>query len=334
MADLLTDDDLDELALSARQGGADPGSVIDQLVAAVNERRLADPADETYAFGLAAEIAEQTGDLNRAVEYARLAASSARGADYHHASHARLLLLAGREAEGQALLESLRPYLVDDYLVAETVLNALQETGRLEQALEWSSTALEQAYPRMVELSKNPDDREYQLAAMVTFELASRRRDLREELSLPMDEFDGRVEELQSAAAALGEPDDFDESDAVLALFWPRRDLDQLLAAAPELSTVYGSTWDEHRTKVEGAMAMLSATGVPSLALMEGSFDRLVGFAAARGGPISDEQLRDEYAGTIDELQSWPPAKGQPCWCGSGLKYRECCQPRSDLANV
>jgi hypothetical protein len=333
MADLLTDDDLDDLAQSAREG-ADPASVIAALLAVVTEQRLADPADETYAFGLAAEIAERGGDLNRAVEYARLAASSARGEDYHHASHARLLLLAGRDAEGLALLDSLRPYLVDDYMVAESVLEALQESGRLEQALEWSSAALEQAFPRWVELSKNPDDREYRQAAMVTFELASRRRDLREELGLPLDEYDGRVETLQSAAVALGEDDDFDESDAVLALFWPQRDFDQLMGAAPELSTVFGATWDEHRAKVEGAMAMLSATGVPSLALMEGSFDRLVGFAAARGGPITDDQVRDEYAGTIDELQSWPPPKGLPCWCGSGLKYRECCLPRSVVAHV
>ena len=81
-------------------------------------------------------------------------------------------------------------------------------------------------------------------------------------------------------------------------------------------------------------MAMLSATGVPALGLMEASFDELVAFAAARHGRITDEALRDEYVSTIEEIQAWPPPSNLPCWCGSGVKYKKCCLPRSRMAHV
>ncbi|MGO9505871.1 MAG: SEC-C metal-binding domain-containing protein, partial [Mycobacterium sp.] len=24
-------------------------------------------------------------------------------------------------------------------------------------------------------------------------------------------------------------------------------------------------------------------------------------------------------------MASWPPGRNQPCWCGSGRKYKKCC---------
>ncbi|MFC6581654.1 SEC-C metal-binding domain-containing protein [Planomonospora parontospora] len=24
----------------------------------------------------------------------------------------------------------------------------------------------------------------------------------------------------------------------------------------------------------------------------------------------------------------WPPERNDPCWCGSGRKYKQCCRPR------
>jgi uncharacterized protein YecA (UPF0149 family) len=25
------------------------------------------------------------------------------------------------------------------------------------------------------------------------------------------------------------------------------------------------------------------------------------------------------------QLTAWPPGRNQPCWCGSGRKYKKCC---------
>jgi SEC-C motif len=327
MADMLTDEDLEGLAHSAREG-ADPATVIAALLAAVDGDRLADPDDATYALSLAADIAEEHGDLQGALAHSQRALSAG-GDNYHRATHARLLLLAGRDAEGMAILDELRPRMADDYMAAEGVLEALHESGRTEQAIEWSTAALGQAYPVWTGLG--PDDPGYERATMVAFRLTALRANLRRELGLPEDDLDHRVSGLQAAVGELRREDEFDDTDAVMALFWPQADFVQLLARAPELSTVYGSDWDEHRSKVEGAMAMLSATGVPSLGLMEASLNDLSAFAAIRGSSITDEELRDEYAGTIDEILAWPPPRNLPCWCGSGQTYQTCCLPRAQL---
>ena len=48
---------------------------------------------------------------------------------------------------------------------------------------------------------------------------------------------------------------------------------------------------------------------------------------------------RAEYAAHLaaqgdPSLISWPPDRNQPCWCGSGRKYKKCCAaPTSDDAN-
>jgi uncharacterized protein YecA (UPF0149 family) len=42
------------------------------------------------------------------------------------------------------------------------------------------------------------------------------------------------------------------------------------------------------------------------------------------------EQARAGYAASMNinnpgELIAWPPGRNQPCWCGSGRKYKKCC---------
>ena len=45
-------------------------------------------------------------------------------------------------------------------------------------------------------------------------------------------------------------------------------------------------------------------------------------------------EVRAEYAahlaaGADPDVVSWPPGRNQPCWCGSGLKYKKCCATTS-----
>ena len=61
-------------------------------------------------------------------------------------------------------------------------------------------------------------------------------------------------------------------------------------------------------------------------ALVVGSVADLVAVAAATGRPADARALHDEYVG-VDDLP-WPPGRNDPCWCGSGGKYKKCCLPR------
>ena len=45
-------------------------------------------------------------------------------------------------------------------------------------------------------------------------------------------------------------------------------------------------------------------------------------------------EARAEYAahlaaGADSDVVSWPPGRNQPCWCGSGHKYKNCCDATS-----
>ena len=82
----MTSDELDELGHESFRV-QDPEQIVAELVAAVDERRLADPDDDVYALSLAAEISDRAGGLPAAVVYAQRAAGLARerGLGYGHA---------------------------------------------------------------------------------------------------------------------------------------------------------------------------------------------------------------------------------------------------------
>ena len=55
--------------------------------------------------------------------------------------------------------------------------------------------------------------------------------------------------------------------------------------------------------------------------------DKLQAIADARGMSVSklSRKVLDEDPGVI----AWPPGRNQPCWCGSGRKYKKCCAATS-----
>jgi uncharacterized protein YecA (UPF0149 family) len=64
--------------------------------------------------------------------------------------------------------------------------------------------------------------------------------------------------------------------------------------------------------------------------------DRFLSWCEERGAEPADS--RPQYAAELaplhdDSLLSWPPARNQRCWCGSGRKYKKCCgAPGSGIA--
>jgi hypothetical protein len=39
--------------------------------------------------------------------------------------------------------------------------------------------------------------------------------------------------------------------------------------------------------------------------------------------------IDDTDADPVGEPLTWPPGRNDPCWCGSGTKYKKCCLPRA-----
>ncbi|MFI7594051.1 SEC-C domain-containing protein [Micromonospora sp. NPDC049359] len=323
MPDLLTADRIDEIG-ALGSGSPDPAALVTELVSAVDEGRVADPADTGYALLVAADILDRAGDLADALALATRAIAEQPDDNTHvRAVRGGLLLRLGRVDEGLAELSELRPLLETDPDAVHLV-DKLTEAGHAEMAVEWLTAALDAMVDRSRTHQHESEDAQDTAAAMI-YGLAQRRHDLREELGLPHDEHDTLADRLRDVASHAA--DTLDDGPATL-LFWPKPEFDALLARWPALAESYPSTWDEHRAQIERGLVDASGLGGGDLGIVAGSVETLAAFAGA--DPIDEETL-DEYADSLDDagITSWPPGRNDSCWCGSGTKYKKCCLPRS-----
>ncbi|MGW5560009.1 SEC-C domain-containing protein [Micromonospora sp. NPDC003944] len=323
---LLTADRIEEIG-AIGSGSPDPAALVAELVGAVDEGRVEDPADTGYALLVAADILEQAGDLADALALAtRAIAEQPDDNAYARGVRGGLLLRLGRSDEGMAELTALRPLLETDP-AATYLIDELVESGDAETALEWLTGALDVILERTRTQQYTSEDAQDEAAAMI-YGLAQRRHDLREEQGLPHDEYDNLADRLRAASThAL---DALDDGPATL-LFWPRAEFAALLVRWPALADSHPPTWDEHRTTVERAFVETSARGGANLGVVNGTVDGLAAFAERAGSDPTDEETLDEYADSLDEagVTAWPPGRNDTCWCGSGAKYKKCCLPRS-----
>ena len=326
--------DADELELIAAQAmdRDDPASGAAEIVAVVDDGRLADPLDAAVALGLAAELLLEADDPagSLALTERAIAAHREQGSppDFPLMFRARLLFLLDRPDEAMAELVPLRPLLTQDPDAASAIADALVAGDRGDVAHEWLTEAVAEAQAAVPEVE--PEDEAEQLPTLIFFSLLTERHEVRHELGLPHDELDEMAEALEAAV----EDEQRAELEAELSrpvLFFPRVEFDELSERLPDLARVCGPTWDEHRADLERVLTARAAEGVPvDLRLVNGSAADLAALVEARAAAA--EGLIDEY---VDELAgrkegaSWPPARNDACWCGSGAKYKKCCLPRT-----
>ena len=296
----MTTDDLDAYGADVVRV-RNPRPVLDELVAAVDENRIADPEDVPYALSLAASAAARLRDEPRALDLSRRAVDAGRdGRDEYlvRGEYADLLLRFGHAEEGLNTLRKLRQQLTRDPFADGYVIEPLLENGRAELAQEWLTAALLTTID--IAERSDPDSDEGDDAWEVVDSLAARRARVRRDLRLPPDEADNRAAELLDARAA--EPD---------MVFWPEAAFATLVEKAPDLVEM---TWDEHRAAIEKEFQqddqLLVEVATPEL------------LAATLEG---DETVAGEPGPALE----WPPGRNEPCWCGSRVKYKKCCLPRA-----
>jgi hypothetical protein len=329
----LTSDDLTEIRQSAL-GAADPLGIAAELADAVDAGHLADKDDAGFALALAAEIAESRSKLDAALRYADRAVEANGTRDDNQtaaarALRARLLFRADRADEAMTELEGLRP-LLTRYPDAAAYVSAALAVGRRNQVAEqWLTEAVKTALAeRATAPGKTAEPANAEDAGTLFFLLQQRHR-IRHSLGLNHDANDNLAERLEtrlanSAARAAAEP----EYDL---LFWPQPEFDRVLEQWPALSEAYGADWDEHRARLEKELVRLAAAGRTGQFVLRGSVAGLTAFAGPDGDPTA-EQTRAGYAAQLNsgtDHISWPPERNAPCWCGSGLKYKKDCLPRS-----
>jgi tetratricopeptide (TPR) repeat protein len=327
--ELLTEDDLEALASPEGSRQVVRGR-IQTLVQAVDEDRIADPADVGYALSIAADLLHHIGDLATAIDLAERAVAADLvhlGTEHGRGLLAELLFAEGRETEAFQQLEPLRALMTVDALAGRAAAEALEASGRTELAVEWLTEALATAIEVGEAIPEEQEDaRDH--AAGVIYELVTVRHRMREDMGLDHDDYDRLADELREAVGEGFEPGP--------VLFWPEAEFAELLRRWPYQTETFTRSWDAHRTMVETELQAWSESGHTGLSVIPGTVADLVALIEREGVTVVDEDVQLDY---LDELVEsdvpdvvWPPPRNGPCWCGSGAKYKKCCLLRPRLA--
>lgn len=326
---VLTSADLEEIRQTAL-GAANPLGVAADVADAVETGRLEDPEDAGQALTLAAEIAESRSKLDAALRYADRAIEAFGDRDDSQVANtravrARILFRAGRDDEAAAELDALRPQLTAQPDAAAFITAALVVGKRSRQAEEWLTEAVKLALAERAATPGEPDEPASADDAGTLFFLLQQRHRLRHALGLQHDHHDNLAERLETRLANAGAvPAAATTTELV---FWPQAEFDSLLKQWPALAEQYGADWDEHRARLEKELVRLTGAGRTGLAVFPATVDGL-----SKHGDPAEAGTRTAYARELTTAPNqipWPPERNGACWCGSGLKYKKDCLPRS-----
>ncbi|MEU8619271.1 SEC-C domain-containing protein [Streptomyces sp. NPDC048623] len=253
----------------------------------------------------------------------------------------------GHEAEARAIITGVRRARPEEPAPWEIVAETLEAHDELEEAEATFTEAAGMLVPAAAE------DISYALQSL----LSSRHR-VRRMLALPHDSWDTLADRLHTAEVPLDELHDpkrlwsLGSSDPaelraeitrlrselgsyrtalsrpfpVAVLHWPEPELDELLAAYPELEAEY-PTYRAHLTDIEASLRELAQSGTPNLGIVPATVPSYEAFAASESSTPANPALLPQYATTLaarGRASTWPPLRTAPCWCGSPLTYGEC----------
>lgn len=241
---------------------------------------------------------------------------------------ARVLLLAGRHLEADALWEELRKADPEGVWTLNAGGMAYNEVGRFDEALEWLTSGLR------LELDREDAER-------IVGQLSDARRVALRELGLERDALEAEVEafrrhaaegeerqlaEIRAAARTAGIPVQGrsmtiawvgPEADAVARERWPRWG-ESLIADAP---------FGELAERMERRLRERRADGDGPLQIVTIDLDAYADWCERNGHDPADRASRAMFVHEPQEGEGrrWPPGRNEPCWCGSARKYKRCC---------
>jgi SEC-C motif-containing protein len=145
-----------------------------------------------------------------------------------------------------------------------------------------------------------------------------------------------RLMEEQEMAAESGDP------TGRTALAWlPAGDYEQALTLWPELAgsdLVAGPDGPlPHRLycrAMQERLVEFAEAGAPGLSVAPIRVAPFTAWCTEKAYDPDSAEARAEFAahlasGADPDVVSWPPRRNQPCWCGSGRKYKKCCAAKS-----
>jgi hypothetical protein len=116
----------------------------------------------------------------------------------------------------------------------------------------------------------------------------------------------------------------------VLAVGWlPPGIFEDAIGRWPELAARVGTRdYPTYARAVQGTLIDVAREHARHPVLVPLDLDELAELADAAGFDVVDWRTRAALAARLAEAGQglpWPPARNEPCWCGSGRKYKKCC---------
>ncbi|MDX6291552.1 MAG: hypothetical protein QOH50_627 [Kribbellaceae bacterium] len=246
----------------------------------------------------------------------QLISEGGRDGDFAHVEYADYLFALFKNDEARTELAAV---MAEGRIFSTPWLNAaemLEERGDLAEALVWYTLATDYLTAEDVHGPKGP---------LWAKRLVAGRRRVKWTMGLPLDDTD-----------LLGQMGDVEAEDKELALltflvepavvegrmqFLPRGEFDVAGRGwsgriSPELEDAYYQDRERELRGHEGQR----------LVVVPWTFESWVAFMNATWGARSHEEQRYivRRYGEGEGIE-WPPQRNQPCWCGSGTKYKRCC---------
>lgn len=318
--------------------------LLEELASAPGAGKVCDIA------GLYSELADAyagAGRLEEAiVAKQRALAAGLRSVPDGRADIAEYLLRLGRREEADQLFAALAEEYPDDVWLYNNAGMAYQAAGDHEAALRWLTRGLELALA-----TGDPEG--------LVAQLSDLRRESLAALGRPHDELEKRADvfleehdrpddpdyldlhplaERQAPGEASSSPVGGRQQVHPAVAWFPPDELQAALARWPQWREVPEKhSYEAHRRAVQGVLVRLNALGQnPALAPIK--VDELVEWARREGRDPSSPESVAAYAALIaaqGRTVPWPPGRNEPCWCGSGRKYKKCCGgPAGDRADT
>ncbi len=249
-------------------------------------------------------------------------------------------LRAGRGEEAARIWADLKLKDPDDVWLYNAAGLSYSEVGDHELAVEWLGEGIELAIrtgdpegivPQLSDVRRRSraalghcrDDLEQRAEAF-----AAEWRDR------PGDRYSSsqlsRVADDRLAVPEVGQASRGGAGEVAVAMSWfPAGEYERAIERWQSLAEDWaGVPHPEYCRRMEGHIKWMRAHGIDVRALAPIVVNDFVVWCEAKGN--DPEEARAQYAADrcrLGEAVDWPPGRNEPCWCGSGRKYKRCCGP-------
>jgi tetratricopeptide (TPR) repeat protein len=242
---------------------------------------------------------------------------------------ARVLLLAGRDAQADALWAQLRAADPEGVWTLNAGGLAYNDAGRDEEAVQWLADGL-----RVALANEDPEHVVDQMSGARRLSLRRLGRE-HDELEHEVNAFraraalreEQRIVELRGSLRRSGIPVQGGPVDVA----W-MSDKDERVARERWPGWVTGMVVDEpfaeRAARMELSLRQRRANGDGPFVVVTIDVARYAAWCEAEGHDPADRRSRGSFVTVEREAgagRSWPPGRNEPCWCGSERKYKRCC---------